>query len=132
MIVMDPQVFDDWNMLKKALEQKIREHIIQEGEIYFAHIGQNIGYESSGAAPVFERPVVVLKSFGNTFIGISLTTQPHRGPYYFAFNFFGITSIANLSQIRNLDIKRLGKRLGAMSNEDFRILKQLIKDILGL
>jgi len=49
--------FDEWNTVKKHVEN--RTHInIKEGQIYYAYLGENIGYEQSGKGDEFFRPNV--------------------------------------------------------------------------
>ena len=116
--------FDEWNEIKKKIADK-RTVYTKIGEIYFAYLGENIGYEQCGKGEKFLRPIIVFKRFGrDAILAIPLTTKPKEGKYYFGFSFRGDKeSIALLSQIRFLDTRRLLKKIGRMKSSDFEKLK---------
>jgi hypothetical protein len=71
--------FQKWHHLKSELDKKEHGVFINEREICFVSIGENIGFEQNGKNEMFERPVLVLKKFGTqTFIGIPLTSKPRE------------------------------------------------------
>jgi mRNA interferase MazF len=116
--------FDAWNGVKKHVES--RTHInIKEGQIYYAYLGENIGFEQSGKGSEFFRPVVVFKVFSNTvFWALPLSTTERRGKYYFEFSFRPhVTSVAILSQVKLMDTKRLYDKIGRMKKVDFDMMK---------
>ena len=125
--------FDEWNELKKKTNKdNIFSVGFKEREIFNAKIGQNIGFEQNGVGNKFIRPIVILKKFNNSlFYAVPLSKTDNRGKYYFEFEFIkGVESVAILSQVRNLDSKRLLNKIGMMNKNDFKELKQKIKEII--
>ncbi len=117
--------YDEWNEVKKKIDTQ-RTIYTKIGEIFFAYLGENIGYEQCGKGENFLRPVVVFKRFGkNAILAIPLTTKPKEGRYYFSFSFKSDKeSVALLSQIRFLDTRRLFKKIGRMKSEEYEKLKR--------
>ena len=67
--------FDTWNELKKEIDE--RENIIQfkEREIYWARIGENVGFEQNGKGAELSRPVLIVKKLNKQlFFGVPLST----------------------------------------------------------
>jgi mRNA interferase MazF len=130
--------YKDWTPLKKALHnQKEPRLSFDEREIWFCHIGENIGFEQDGRGESFLRPVVIIKKFNNEiFWGVPLTRVHKFLPFYFSFvpklisGDFPEKSTAILSQIRLIDAKRLRRRIGYMSEHDLSMLKQKLKALL--
>lgn len=126
MTIMD--VFDLWNGLKRNLHMRKKERHFKEREIFYAHLGHNIGFEQNGKGNDFLRPVVILRKFNSRiFWAVPLGTTDKEGEHYYKFSFLsGKTSTAILSQVRLIDSKRLMNKIGMMSEEDFEILKKRI------
>ncbi len=118
--------FDSWNDLKKMLEQRKRV-FFYEREIWFAHLGLNLGDEQDGRHAKFHRPVIILRKFNqNFFLAVPLTSRSKEGRYYFSFDLNGSKSVAIVSQIRALDAKRLIRRIGKLSVLQFVKLESAI------
>jgi len=79
--------FDEWNKEKKKIQTKIDEEkllpeeekkkkriYINEREIWYTTLGQNIGNESNGKK-LFLRPVLVIKKIGSMFFVVPMTTK---------------------------------------------------------
>jgi mRNA interferase MazF len=126
--------FDKWNDKKKALNEKIIENIFfREKEVWWCHLGLNVGFEQDGRHEEFRRPVLVFKKFNaETFWAIPLTTKIKKGKYYFSFKISNLTiiSTANLSQIKLVDTKRLIDKIGYMKEGDYEEIKNKIKKII--
>lgn len=125
------KAFDKWNEVKKKTHKEALYRGFKEREIFYAKLGQNIGFEQNGIGEKFIRPIVILKKFNrNLFYAIPLSTTEKRNQYYFEFEFVeGTKSVAILSQIRNLDSKRLLNKIGMMKKEDFELLKLKIREV---
>jgi len=121
-------LFDLWNTRKKQLNEGSKERHFKEREIFYAHLGQNIGFEQNGKGDDFLRPVVILSKFNKqVFWAVPLGTTEKENRYYFTFSFTkGKKSAAILSQLRLLDSKRLMNKIGMISEEDFVELKKRI------
>ena len=124
-----PDRFDEWNELKKKLHFGKKNLFIREREVYFLHIGKNIGKEQNGQKS-FLRPVLVYKKISHDlFIGIPLTTKKKERKYYFAFNYKqSKTSYAMLNQIRTFDIKRISYFSGRVNKNIWENLNKCIKE----
>ena len=125
--------FDERNDLKKDLDEKEEFVIPKEREVYWASIGENIGYEQNGKGESFSRPVLIVKKYSkNMFFGVPLSTQIKEGSFFYNFTFLDETSNALIVQSRLFDAKRLENRLGMISEEDFENIKGKIKVLLGM
>ncbi len=120
--------FDRWNGLKKSIDVVSRGVYFYEREIWWAHLGVNVGYEQDGTGKVFERPVIILKKYNpDVFLCVPLSTTKKTGTYYFSVgDVEGKQATAILSQLRLLDSKRLINRAGVLDKETFAHLVQSI------
>ena len=121
--------FDNWNKLKKDLDLKEKLPTFKQREIWWCHIGLNIGDEENGKNTNYHRPILIIKKFNKRiFLAIPLTTQIKDNLYYHKVNFQNKTQCAMLSQIRILDVKRLDRKMGKLTSEEFENIK---KDMSG-
>ena len=120
--------FDEWNKLKKNID--VRNPIyVSEREIWFCSVGLNVGSEQSGKHKLFERPVLVIKTVtSNTFIGAPLTSNKKNGSWYVEIQ--STSSSAIISQIKLFDTRRLARKIGVVSIEEFKIIKNKLKDFI--
>jgi len=123
------KIFDTRNVLKQKLHaNKHRKNFVHKREIWIAHLWINIGYEQNGTSKWFERPVLVLKRFGDVFIVLPLTTKWKEQRYYHTLDqkYFWHISRIILTQIRTIDRKRFVKKIGKVKRIDFNeIIKKL-------
>jgi mRNA interferase MazF len=92
--------FDSWNAKKSDLNNRQDIPFFHEREIWFCHVGVNIGVEVDGVGINFLRPVVIIKKINNTaFIAIPLTRTPRQGKFYFPMTDDPGDSFAVLSQV---------------------------------
>ena len=128
-----PKDFDQWNGEKKKLELCNQKVFFRERDVFFVCLGVNIGYEQDGKNKNFSRPIIVLRKFNkNIFLGVPLTTQIKNNDFYFNFFVNNRNNSAILSQIRLIDSKRIVKKIGVISIENFKVLKQKIGKLLKL
>ena len=106
----------------------------KEREIWYASIGENIGFEEDGKGKKFDRPVLILRAFSrNLCCVIPLSTTNKRGRFYYAFDGkTGKISVALLSQIKVIDTMRLRHKIGVMDKENFSEMKKKIKELFKL
>ena len=123
--------FNNWNNLKKKLHNGKVKFQFNQYDIFYMHIGSNIGYEQDGGKK-FLRPVLVYKKFNNrVFLGIPLTLQKKDDKFHFKFKYKkGVESFAILSQIRLYDIKRAFYRDGKISKKDFISLQDKLLKLI--
>jgi len=109
-------------------KKKIRHHsgrqpnnfYFREKEIWWAALGQNIGYEANGKHELFERPVLILKKYsGGMCFVLPCTTQiKSDSPWYqYAIMIDGTPSAVNLSQGRTISTKRLLRKIETADTE---------------
>ena len=104
-----------------------------EREVWYCHLGENIGFEQDGKGDFFLRPIIILRKFNNEiFWAIPLTSAIKKSPYYFTVSVGeeGRKSSAILSQIRLIDAKRLSYTIGEVNKEEFEGLKKKLKDLI--
>ena len=124
--------FKIWHKIKNNIENKEQRIHFQIRDVLFCSIGENVGFEQDGRGEEFLRPVVVIKKFNNEiFLGVPLTHTDKKGKYYFSFELNKNTSVAIFSQIRLFDVKRSKYKIGMISEKDFSILKEKIKQLLA-
>lgn len=124
--------FRNWHKIKTQIDNVEQRPFFHEKEIWFCYLGLNVGFEQDGRGRDSLRPVLIFKKFNNEFFwGIPLTKSKKKGIYYFNFSFIDkVNSVALLSQMKPLDGKRLSRKIGDISNEDWEIIKEKIKKLL--
>src|SRR3989344_1157595 len=126
---MHKKDFNSWNERKKQLDSILKRPFFHEREIWFCHLGANIGFEQDGRGKEYLRPIAIARQFNNeVFWAIPLSKTKKKNLYYFDFSFKkGPISVAILSQIKLLDAKRLSHHVGEISRADFAKLKEKLK-----
>lgn len=123
--------FKNWHNKKSQIDEIEKRPFFHEQEIWFCHLGVNVGFEQDGSGEDFLRPILILRKFNNeVFWAVPLTKTEKKTKFYFSFNFESNTSVAILSQIRLIDARRLSYIIGYISTDDFRALKAKLKDLL--
>ena len=126
--------YKKWHNKKAELHNQQPRIFFKEREIWFCHLGENIGFEQDGRGEEFLRPAIILKKFNNEVLWIVPLTKADRKSekYYFTFSFRqGQKSSAILSQIRLIDAKRLKYMAGYITKDDFILLKTKIRQLLA-
>lgn len=105
--------FSKWNKKQSQLDAKKERLYFRVGEVWWTHIGENIGVEANGKSEEYLRPVIILKKFNKySFISVPLTTSPIRNKYRISIGkILGKEAAVNISQVRYLDSKRLAKKI---------------------
>jgi mRNA interferase MazF len=111
--------FDRWNEQKKALNAYAEPLYFREGEIWWVHLGANIGYEIDGKSDNFARPVIVLRKYNKySFLALPLTTSARPSAWKLPLGIVGgKPSFAILSQPRNIDSRRLYQKVASLAPE---------------
>jgi mRNA interferase MazF len=123
--------FTEWHCVKTILQMTDTDVFFRERDIWLCSLGMNLGHEEDGKQSRFLRPVVVFRKFNqDLFWGIPLTSTLRTGSYYYQFEFKGRISTALLSQARLFDRKRLARKMGHVSNEEFQALRGRFVDLL--
>ena len=125
--------FQRWHKKKSHIDSLPKRPFFHVREIWFCYVGANVGVEQNGNEEEFLWPVIILKKFNNeSFWAIPFTkARKHDPKYYFPFSFLkGIVSTANLSQLRLVDARRLSRKIGEISREDFEELTKRLRALL--
>lgn len=109
--------FDGWNEKKKSLDKNYRGKFFGEKEVWLCCVGVNVGSEQDGKGDMFIRPVYILKKINQkTFLGIPMTSKLKQDSNHVCFYFDYNISSAIVSQIKNLDSRRLLVKIGITSD----------------
>lgn len=118
--------FFEWIGLKKKLhlsEQQIP--FVSEGQVWWASLGENVGFEINGKSNLFTRPVIILKKLSNRFYFVlPLTTKLRNGNWYINCHLKGKAQIACLHQARAIDYRRLYSKLGRLDDLEYKKIKE--------
>lgn len=108
-----------WNHKKQKLDKNIRSIFVKEWDLWWTHLGVNIGKEMDGKSEVFTRPCIIYKKLTtDQFLVIPASTKHKQGSWYVPYIHGGIHSIACLQQIRVVDARRLRNRIGQLDMTD--------------
>jgi mRNA interferase MazF len=124
--------YKNWHNKKSKIDKLEKRPFFYVREIWFCHLGANIGFEQDGNGEDFLRPVIVFKKFNNEiFWGIPLTKKRKNTKHYFIFSFPERgENTAILSQIRLIDARRLSYYIGEILEADFKFLIEKFKALL--
>ena len=124
--------YDVWHRKKSRLNNIAKPPFFREREIWFCHLGANIGIEEDGRGSDFLRPAVIIRQFNHDASWvIPLTRKKGETRHYFELlSDSRGPSFAILSQIRLIDARRLSYRIGVLSEEQFLKLKENLKALL--
>ena len=109
---------------KSAVHNQCNRYLINEGDVVWTAVGENVGVEIDGKSERYSRPVVVFKKHNSKcFTGIPLTTKKHVGSWYVNFIFQGRKETAVLIQARLFDAARVYSRMGELSRADYNTIR---------
>ena len=122
--------FESWHLLKAKINAKENNKKFFEREIWWCHVGLNIGYEQDGKGQRFTRPVLIIKKHGERIFTICHLRSKIKedNKFYYAFSFKDKKQSIILPQIKLIDSKRLVSKIGTISEEQFLKIKQKIRD----
>lgn len=127
--------FDKWNNLKKSIHARPIGPRCKTREVWWCSIGRNIGSEQSCLDNNFARPVLVIKTFGNTFWGLPITSsssdQRASSPFYYDIsNIPKLKGLVILSQLRSFDNRRLIRKITRLEKNMIREINSRLKFFL--
>ena len=120
--------FLDWFNVKPKVDLSNHQPpLIEEGNIWWCRIGENIGTKISGKGREYTRPVVIHTKFSRyLFLVIPLTTKlfhlngkSKEGDYYVKVIQNKVEMLACLNQVRVVDYRRFKNKLGDLDEVDF-------------
>jgi mRNA interferase MazF len=125
--------FDNWNNKKKLLEERKKDFLFSEQEIWWCSVGLNVATESCGKGDAYQRPVLILKKLSkNNFIGIPLSTQEKVGSWFTDISVHGEKRYVLLYQVRMFSVNRFQRRLATLDDADFMRVKEKLECLLEL
>ena len=128
------KIFEDWTKLKIRIHvsEANKNVYFKEGQVWLAHVGQNIGVEANGKNENFERPIIIIKKFnGFSFLGVTMSSKSREGKYYIELKDNSRTSsFANLSQLKLMSAKRLIRNVRDLPEKDFELIRNKIKEYI--
>ena len=111
--------FDEWNIMKKEIENNDKKLLFNEWEIWWLNIWLNIRQESCWKWESFRRPVLVLKKLSsNAFIWIPLSTKIKTWTWFFNYLQNNIKYTALLYQIKMFDIWRFQRTISQIDEKE--------------
>lgn len=124
--------FIDWILTKIIIDKTPRNDlVINEGQVYWCFMGENVGFEQNGKGECFHRPVLVFKKFTNDiFWGIPMSTKNKDNKYYIKVLLKDVEQSAIISQLRVLDSKRLYLFIGYISKQDFNKIESKVISLI--
>lgn len=123
--------FLNWHSLKSKIEDEHIAPLFREQEIWWCSLGANVGVEEDGKNEFFERPVLILRKFNKEMLwALPMTSQKKESHFYHTFPFKGFERTAMLSQLRVLSGKRLIRRIGKLSDNQFLLAKEAVGVLL--
>lgn len=128
---MYKKLFLQWIGVKEALhDKKHKAPYVSEGDIWWASVGENIGYEMNGKSDKFSRPVIIYKKLARGFYCvIPTTTQIKTGSWFVHFKQHGEDRTACLHQVRTIDYRRLWSKVGELDDSDMKRMKTGFKHL---
>ena len=123
--------FSRWNEKQKQLDAKQERLYFRAGEIWWVHLGENIGVEANGKSDQYLRPAIILKKFNiHSFLSVPLTTSPIRNKYRISIGkILNKEAAANISQLRYMDAKRLAIKICPLELNLFNDIKKKASEI---
>ncbi len=120
--------FDSWNKLKKIIDKKSDNLGVNEREIWWMSLGLNIGIEIDGKNNQYERTALVLRKFNKQMTWVlPITSKMKSDKFHYKFIFDKNEYFVVLTQIRTVSTKRFVRKVGTISNDDF---KSIIRGVL--
>jgi mRNA-degrading endonuclease toxin of MazEF toxin-antitoxin module len=123
--------FDSWNSEKKKINDTGTTKLFHQREIWWSSFGINIGREQDGRGDNFERPVIIVNKLSpDTLMCLPLSTKKKIEKFQSEINYDKVSGYALLDQMRVIDSKRLLRKIGTVSESQFKTMKTKLKDLL--
>src|SRR3989344_6459621 len=123
--------FDKWNQVKKLTNDKPETFGVHEREIWWISFGVNVGVEIDGKNDYFDRPALILRKFNRQMVWVLPTThQVKDEKFHEKFLFGGDTYFVALTQIRTVSTKRFLRKVGMLSEDDFKNIKARVIEFI--
>ena len=125
--------FWKWHKKKEQINNIAEAPLFHEREIWFCHLGNNVGTEEDGSGKDFLRPILILRKYNKDALTVvPLTRRRKDTEHYYSFETSDGKSTAILSQTRLVDARRLSYLVSTINKEDFQALKEKLRVLLKL
>ncbi len=108
---------------------------ILRGNIYWADLNPVIGSEQGGLRPVLILSQNIFNERSGTVIAVAITSQPQRAGFPLTLELsepkLPKQSWVKISQIRTLSVKRIGRKLAKVSDEELALIIEGLNEIIG-
>jgi len=105
------------------------------GDIIWADLNPTKGHEQTGVRPVLIISHEAFNKYSGTVIALALTSQPQKAEfpltYFLEDKKLPKKSWVKISQIRTLSIKRLGRKMGSISNNELEKVIEGLNEIIA-
>ena len=122
--------YESWFPIKEKLDARAKDKLppFKKRQIWWTHIGVNVGYEIFGKGSKFTRPVLIIKKYSNfTFLGAPLSTTESKRKNNVPIEFMGKRGAVCLDQLRTFDIRRLNDFYGRLSRQQFEEVMAVLR-----
>jgi mRNA-degrading endonuclease toxin of MazEF toxin-antitoxin module len=119
-----------WTKLKIRVCSRPDDEYRDEGAVWWAHVGENVGSEQNGKNQDFDRPVLIVKKVGPTMVWVvPLTSKAPRRPWLLPLTTNRPGSVI-ISQLRSISSKRLIRFLMQSDAEEYAAVRGAISELL--
>jgi len=123
--------FDKWNKVKKQINNLDDRKYVKIREIWWCSLGINIGQEQDGRDDNFERPILIIQTLSpKTFLAAPLSTKKKLEKFQSEVTHDSVKGFALLDQIRVLDTNRLKRKIGRISKDEFKQIRDKLINLL--
>lgn len=116
--------FDSWNQLKQNIHQQEKKIYFREGQIWWIHIGVNIGTEIHGKEDKFLRPCLILNKTSSKKIFVIPLSSQHKKQNFFFLDSNNTKQSAIFHEAKYIDTKRLLRKKSKITNQELQKIKQ--------
>lgn len=108
---------------------------ILRGDVYWADLNPIQGREQAGHRPVLIISNEIFNTHSELVVVLAITSKPQKVPFPLAYeltqNFLPKPSWVKIDQIRTLSVKRLGRKLAHLDEEEVNRIIEGLLDIVG-
>ncbi len=124
---------DNWHNIKKTLEINDNIPLFRQNEIWWCHVGQNLGSEIYGKGEDYSRPVYILKKINKTkFIGIPMSTKLSDDNRFYPLKINKRDGGLCFNEIRSFSAKRLRQKIYKLSDNEHQKIINAFKNYLAM
>ncbi len=123
--------YESWFPIKEKLDARAKDKLppFKKRQIWWAHIGVNIGNEVFGKGGGFLRPVLIIKKYDNfKFLGAPLTSTPPRYQNHVSIFLKERKNTVLLDQLRTFDVRRLSNFYERVTPEQFEKVIAVLRE----